>query len=547
MKLDMSNVTSLDDAALVADVMGGNRDAFGKLVARYQSSVCSLAYSACGNLSQSEDLAQETFITAWRKLASLEEPAKFKSWLYGIARNLVHNSSRRETRNPLAASEALDETLAVGESTASPTEHAISKEEQAILWRSLEQIPSIYREPLILFYREHESIGQVAAILGMSEGAARQRLSRGRKLLHERVLAFVEGALEQTAPGPAFTLGVLTALPAMTLSAKAAMFGAAAKGGTVAKGAGLLGAFGAFLMPLFMLFGMVVDYRQWKKAGLPGGALKPMKRYYSTIAFSVFFVVVVTCLLMDRGAAIVGKSPGLFVASLVGLFLGYFLIIGFFARRFFRLQRATREEYKTLDQNVGSVWEYRSPAKLLGLPLLHIRWGRRSYVPSWKPVQGWIAITDGCAIGGLFAYGGLAVAPLSVGACAVGLVSYGAMAVGVLSWGGFSFGAWAFGAFTCGWEAFSGGCAFAWHLAWGYQYAIAHDYALGAGTVHALQANTPFVQQLVQSSWGRDLAIALSGWFYWLMWVWAIPMMISMGAGWISVARPRKASAASTH
>ena len=90
MKLDvMSNVATSDDAALVAEVLNGNRDAFGQLVARYQSSICGLAYSACGNISQSEDLAQETFIIAWRKLGDLQEPAKFKSWLYGIARNLV--------------------------------------------------------------------------------------------------------------------------------------------------------------------------------------------------------------------------------------------------------------------------------------------------------------------------------------------------------------------------------------------------------------------------------------------------------------------------
>jgi hypothetical protein len=47
--------------------------------------------TACGNLSHSQDLAQEIFIVAWRKLSDLKEPAKFKAWLYGIARNLIHN------------------------------------------------------------------------------------------------------------------------------------------------------------------------------------------------------------------------------------------------------------------------------------------------------------------------------------------------------------------------------------------------------------------------------------------------------------------------
>jgi DNA-directed RNA polymerase specialized sigma24 family protein len=52
------------DSELVNDSLSGNRDAFGQIVSRYQSLVCSLAYSATGSLSQSEDLAQDTFITA---------------------------------------------------------------------------------------------------------------------------------------------------------------------------------------------------------------------------------------------------------------------------------------------------------------------------------------------------------------------------------------------------------------------------------------------------------------------------------------------------
>src|SRR5579871_5852704 len=82
-----------DDARLVELSSAGDREAFGQLVARYQSPVCAMAYSACGNVSRSEDLAQEIFITAWRELAKLKEPGKFRAWLYGIARNLINNRS----------------------------------------------------------------------------------------------------------------------------------------------------------------------------------------------------------------------------------------------------------------------------------------------------------------------------------------------------------------------------------------------------------------------------------------------------------------------
>jgi DNA-directed RNA polymerase specialized sigma24 family protein len=60
----------LDDATLVARSIAGSREAFGRIVSRYQSLVSAVAYSATGSISHSEDLAQETFLTAWRDLCT---------------------------------------------------------------------------------------------------------------------------------------------------------------------------------------------------------------------------------------------------------------------------------------------------------------------------------------------------------------------------------------------------------------------------------------------------------------------------------------------
>ena len=183
---------------------------------------------------------RKVFLTAWKELRQLREPEKLRPWLCGIARRLTANTRRREGREPVCAAEELeDDHHAAGPS---PAEQTISREEEAILWRSLEQIPETYREPLILFYRESQSVEQVAAALELTEDAARQRLSRGRKLLQEQVALFVEGALRQSTPGRAFTLGVIAALPLMTASATAATIGtAAAKSGAAAAGMAPLG------------------------------------------------------------------------------------------------------------------------------------------------------------------------------------------------------------------------------------------------------------------------------------------------------------------
>jgi DNA-directed RNA polymerase specialized sigma24 family protein len=72
----MTALSSLDDLELLGRCQEGDPDAFGELVARYQSLICSITYSATGSLASSEDLAQETFLAAWRQLGSLREPAK---------------------------------------------------------------------------------------------------------------------------------------------------------------------------------------------------------------------------------------------------------------------------------------------------------------------------------------------------------------------------------------------------------------------------------------------------------------------------------------
>jgi RNA polymerase sigma factor (sigma-70 family) len=244
MKNDAMHAAELSDADLVAESLSGNRDAFGRIVERYQTLIASLAYCATGNVSQSEDLAQQTFFNAWKQLADLRERAKLRPWLCSIARSLITNEFRRQGREPDHAAESLEAVDEWVSPEPLPPDQVISEEEKAILWRSLERIPEIYREPLVLFYREQQSIEAVAQDLGLSEDAVKQRLSRGRKLLQEQFLAFVAGALKQTTPGKTFTLGVIAALPLLPATAKAATVGTAlANHGSMAAKTTALGGF----------------------------------------------------------------------------------------------------------------------------------------------------------------------------------------------------------------------------------------------------------------------------------------------------------------
>ena len=245
----MTTAEPVADAELVSRTLAGDRGAFDRIVSRYQILVCSLAYSRIGHLGQSEDVAQETFITAWKHLRLLRQPEKLRSWLCGIVRNRARKCLQHESRQPVSAAQPLETVMNSPADVALPSEQTISREEEALLWRALEKIPELYREPLILFYREHQSIESVAAELELSEDAVKQRLSRGRKMLHEEIESFVQNALSRTAPTNAFASATMAALPLAAGSATTAGVGAAGKGGLAAKGI-----FAAFLLPFIGIF-----------------------------------------------------------------------------------------------------------------------------------------------------------------------------------------------------------------------------------------------------------------------------------------------------
>jgi len=514
MTTSMMPAAANNDAQLVDATLTGNCDAFSQIVSRYQSLVCSLAYSATGSLGQSEDLAQETFITAWKHLGHLRERHKLRAWLCGIARHRINNFLRREGREPIHAAAPLEEISESRSPEPLPPDHTISNEEQAILWRSLERIPEIYREPLVLFYREHQSIEAVAEKLELTGDAVKQRLSRGRKLLQEEVLAFVEGALARTNPGPAFTLGVLAALPAvLTTSAKAATAGAAtAKGVAATKSVGLLGLLNAVLSPVLMFASLYFSYRlDTESARSPQRRAVMARFYHILVTVIIMFVLVVLAMVFGSYPSFKSK-PLLAIGLLAGLTAAYVVVLAALAvwmkRALQKIAQQENAEGRT-PPLLTPVFEYRSRTTWLGLPLIHIR--LRGGLER-GPVKAWIAGGD-AAIGVIFAFGAIAVAPVSLGGIAIGLLPLGGFAAGPVALGGFSLAGWAFGGFAVGWQAM-GGCAIAWNAAVGGA-ALAHDFAVGS-LAHAAQANSEAAQLFIRTNPFFQLAKTAGRYLPWI-------------------------------
>src|SRR5262249_35368796 len=162
---------------------------------------------------------------------------------------------RREDRRGGTA-KSLNSVAELAGSDADPAAQVITQEEADLLWRSLAGLSETYREPMVLYYRQGQSVAAVARLLDLSAEAVKQRLSRGRSMLREELATIVETALIWTRPTRAFTVAVLAALPAITpSSAEAAVIASAASGkGTVAA-KGVLAAIGpgAILGPAFGL------------------------------------------------------------------------------------------------------------------------------------------------------------------------------------------------------------------------------------------------------------------------------------------------------
>lgn len=495
----MTPVVAPSDAELVAATLAGDRRAFGQIVERYQRLLCSLAYSATGQLSQSEDLAQDAFIDAWRQLATLREPEKLRSWLCGILRFKISRLRRADGREPVRHAESIDDSADFLPSNDQPTpDVAAHKEEQALMWSALERVPENYREPLILYYREHRSIEHVAAALDLTEDTVKQRLSRGRKILQEQVLAFVEGALERSTPGRVFTLGVLAALPELAAPAKAAGLGAAAAhGGMLAKTTTLA----TIITSTSGLVSAVLTLRtNLDQSRTPRERRAVVK---ITIAALVSTLGVMAAILLLRFASFRWWEHRIVftvVAQVIALAFIVLWSIGLAGvmKRMRALRTAERRahpEYFThaIDQVGSSASEYKSRVRLFGVPLVHVRFS--SPDAGARPVFGWFAGGDR-AYGLIMAWGGFAVAPFSIGAISIGAFSLGSIGLGLFSFGNFVVGYVAIGAACFGVKAYGWLSATGWETAQAGSFAIARIAAEGP-IAFAEHANDPIARSIL--------------------------------------------------
>ena len=174
------------DVELIHSILSGDENAFGILVKKYQKSVHALAWRKVGDFHIAEEITQDTFLQAHKKLASLKNPNQFAGWLYVIADRLCRAWFRKR-QLPTQSLEATDaETLEetdYANYTREQREGTAVAHRRRIVQKLMEKLPESERTVMVLYYLGEMSGKEISKFLGVSPNTVRSRLQRARKRL----------------------------------------------------------------------------------------------------------------------------------------------------------------------------------------------------------------------------------------------------------------------------------------------------------------------------------------------------------------------------
>jgi RNA polymerase sigma-70 factor (ECF subfamily) len=175
---------SLDDTALVRRSLDGDREAFGVLVSRHARSILSVTSRMLGPCADAEDVAQETFVAAFKSLASFQFDAKFSTWLYRIAVNKCTDALRAR-RPTVSIDERGDEGRVAWDAADEDTPHS-ELEQVELAWeldKGIQALPDVYRESFVLKHIEGLGYDEMSEILGVHRDTLKMRVYKARTLL----------------------------------------------------------------------------------------------------------------------------------------------------------------------------------------------------------------------------------------------------------------------------------------------------------------------------------------------------------------------------
>lgn len=179
------------DRELVILSLQGNKEAFGRLLERYEMMVRQVALRMVMADDVAQDLSQETMLQAFLSLKDLRDEDRFRSWLYGIVLNVTKSYLRSQRQQQHLHIPVNDDQIEsqqdADRGSSDPQEIAVERELHLLVLDAIEGLPKAHRESARLYYYESLTLHEITAITGASPEAIKVRLYRARNQLREKL------------------------------------------------------------------------------------------------------------------------------------------------------------------------------------------------------------------------------------------------------------------------------------------------------------------------------------------------------------------------
>jgi RNA polymerase sigma-70 factor (ECF subfamily) len=173
-----------------ADPVPDDEDGFAREALSYVDSLYGTALRLTRRPADAEDLVQETYLKAFRAETQFERGTNLKAWLFTILHNTFRNQRRHDVRNPVDVdSETVEQAADIAAEDQTPEQLLTRQTLDADLQAALDALPEAFRQAVWLRDVEEFSYAEIARIVGVPIGTVMSRISRGRKILYERLAA----------------------------------------------------------------------------------------------------------------------------------------------------------------------------------------------------------------------------------------------------------------------------------------------------------------------------------------------------------------------
>lgn len=188
-----AELSGLSDEQLMRRFQGGNDTAFSELMKRYEKRLYLYLFRYTRHQQDTEDIVQETFLRVYSSRNGYEEIARFSTWLYTIAGNLMRTRFRKQQRRqtvPIDQHSDAPETVFVvqlPDEAPLPDEQTSQELMLGAITEAIQQLPDEYRELLEMREFHHLSYEEIAQAVNLPLGTVKSRLNRGRLRLQKRL------------------------------------------------------------------------------------------------------------------------------------------------------------------------------------------------------------------------------------------------------------------------------------------------------------------------------------------------------------------------